>query len=434
MGFALFVLLNLVQILMPSAFVRDLEAVPIYLFVLLGCLVASYPGVLAQLHPASLAGRPISVCVLGLLVAVELSFLSHAHFLYARTLGPEFAKLVLYYLLLVANINSPARLRRFLTCIASFVGLLTLLALLQYHGQIDIESLRSLERGDDVGLGLGTFHQLKANGVFDDPNDFCLVLMLSMAVCLYRLNDPAGSVFRIAWLIPLATFGYAFALTRSRGGFLGVLLALATFLYARFGLKKALPLAAVALPMMFVLFAGRQTSLSTGGGTAQARIQIWVEGITLFRQSPLFGIGFNQFVGVVGIEAHNSFLHTFADLGFFGGTLFLGIFVFALRALNLLGSNRTRLLDPDLRRLRPYLMAIVAGYFGGMMSISRAYIIPTYMIAGLITVFLQCTMIWPPLPSLRFNARLVQRMAITGVIFMVSIYFYTRFSARWGGG
>src|SRR4051794_25900764 len=166
MGFVLFVLMNMVQILMPSAFVADLEAVPIYQFLLLGCLAASYPAVLAQLQPASLAGRPISACVVGLFVAVELSFLSHAHFLHARTLGPEFAKLVLYYLLLVANVDSPARLRLFLTTVVSFVGVLTLLALLQYHGQIDIESLRPLERGDDVGLGGGVFQQLQANGVF----------------------------------------------------------------------------------------------------------------------------------------------------------------------------------------------------------------------------------------------------------------------------
>jgi O-antigen ligase len=254
-----------------------------------------------------------------------------------------------------------------------------------------------------------------------------------MVVCLYWANDLSAGLFRAAWLMPLAFFGYAFALTRSRGGFLGMLLALLTFLGARFGLKKALPLAGLVLPVMFLLFAGRQTSFSTSGGTGQQRIQIWVEGVGMFRQNPVFGIGFNQFVDLMRIEAHNSFLAVFVDLGFFGGSLFLGIFVYSLWALNHLGSGRAVAMDPELLRFRPYLMAIVAGYFGGMMTISRAYIIPTYMIAGLVTAFFRGATFRQPFPSLRLNTRLLGRLVFAGASFMVLIYLYTRSAARWGG-
>jgi hypothetical protein len=435
-GFALFILLTASQILMPSAFFPELGEYSIYLIILICCLTVSIPRVLALLNRTTLVEQPITVCVLGLQVAVALSHLSHFVTYLLQDSMTSFFKLVLYYLLLVANVDSSARLRQFLWWITLLVGILTFLVFLQHFGVIDIESLRPTERGNDVAdVESGkTITQVKANGVFSDPNDYCLILILSMTVCLYRMTDPAGGLLRVVWLMPLAAFGFALALTRSRGGFLGLLLALVTFLYARFGLKKAAPLAALALPVMFVLFAGRQTSLSTSGGTAQQRIQIWVEGVALFRQNPVFGVGFNRFGKIVSLDAHNSFLHAFVDLGFFGGMFFLGIFFYSLWSLNQLGLGRLQVLDPEMRRLRPYLMTFVAGYVGTMMSLSRAYIIPTYMVAGLVTVFLREAVVWPPTPAFRFGARLVGRMVVVGVAFMISMYLYTRFSARYGGG
>src|ERR1700751_4272307 len=114
MGFPLFLLVNAVQFIMPAAFVADLAAFPIYQVVVLCCLAVSYPRVLSQLDRVTLVERPITVCVLGLLVAVALSFLSQVNLYYTRTATLDYLKLVIYYLLLVANINSPARLRRFL--------------------------------------------------------------------------------------------------------------------------------------------------------------------------------------------------------------------------------------------------------------------------------------------------------------------------------
>ena len=71
--------------------------------------------------------------------------------------------------------------------------------------------------------------------------------------------------------------------------------------------------------------------------------------------------------------------------GFFGGTLFLGTFYFAVVTLRRFGAAPHHMLDPEMRRLRPFLFAAVAAYATGLMTLSNSYIEPTYAILGLVT-------------------------------------------------
>jgi hypothetical protein len=111
--------------------------------------------------------------------------------------------------------------------------------------------------------------------------------------------------------------GYAFALTRSRGGFLALAAGLVTMIVAKLGWRNSIPVTAIALPVLLVLFAGRQTSinLSDKNDTAQGRMGIWRDGMMLLKGSPLFGIGYGEFVEEVGHVAHNSFVHCFVEQG-----------------------------------------------------------------------------------------------------------------------
>src|SRR5262245_22745546 len=146
MRFFLFILVNAVLFVRPAEIVPELEGAPIYEMVILVSLAASATGVLQQLTTQSLAGRPITVCVLGLLVAVVLSHLSHGMLSEAGTFGVLFLKIVLYYLLLVAVVDTPARMRQFLGWVGVLILALTALALLQHHGTIDLPMSASVEQ------------------------------------------------------------------------------------------------------------------------------------------------------------------------------------------------------------------------------------------------------------------------------------------------
>jgi putative inorganic carbon (hco3(-)) transporter len=435
MEFILFILVNATLFIRPAEVVPALTGLPIYNVLISICLMASFPRIFDQLTGRSLFESPISACVLGLLAAVMLSHLSHLNFSGLLEGGSEFAKIILYYLLMVSVVDSPARLRRFLWLLVGFTVVLTVLALLQYHDLIDVPSLQSV--GDqEVDAATGeeyTVLRLCSTGIYNDPNDLCLILLVTMGICLYGLGDRRAGPLRYLWLAPLVLFGYALTKTHSRGGFLALLAAMMVLFHARFGWRKAIPLAMVALPAAFVLFAGRQTNISTSDDTGQDRIQLWAQGFALLRQSPLFGIGQNRYAEEVGLVAHNSFIHGFTELGVFGGSLFTGIFYCALSALHRLGPSQMLIPDPELRRLRPYLMAIVAAYAAGLLTISRNYIVPTYMIFGLVNVYLRLATEGSPLRPPRFDLGFVQRLGTISVVFIITAYFFVRTFARFGG-
>jgi hypothetical protein len=432
-GFALFILVTATMFIRPSELVPTLAGLPIYNVLISACLLASLPQVMAQLGGRSLAETPISACVVGLLPAAALSRLSHQDF---SGIGDavDFGKVILYYLLLVGLIDSPARLSRFLRMLVVSTAVLTVLALLQYHGLIDIEALQSIydQESDEQG-GDSFVLRLCSTGIFHDPNDLSMILIVAMGACLFQMGGRRPAFTRLLWLGTLVLFGYALTKTHSRGGFLALLAGLMVLFHSRFGWKRAVPLLALALPAAFVLFAGRQTNISTDGDTGQDRIRLWAEGFALLRGSPIFGIGQNRYAEEVGLVAHNSFIHGFTELGVLGGALFTGAFASAFLTLRALGARSSEIRDPELRRLRPYLMAMVAAYAFGLLTISRNYVIPTYLVLGLAVTYVRLVAADSGLAMPRFDLAFVGRLGAMGVAFLVAASAFVRVFARFGG-
>jgi hypothetical protein len=432
MDFLLFLLVNAALFIRPAEVIPGMQDIELYKLLIIPCLVVALPAVLEQFQADKLAARPLTVCVLGLWLAIVLSQLSHGQAEKAALEGFAFAKTVAYYLLFVAIVNTPERLRRFLFWVMVFAAATTLVAVLRYHGVIELPTLTTLQDRRDDELGNETiFLRLCGTGIFRDPNDFTLLLVLGIPLTLYRLTGTQGGLGRVLWLAPLALFGYALALTQSRGGLLAVMLGLFVLFQARFGKKIAFLLMVAVLPVLLVFMAGRQTDVFTSGDTAQQRYQLWSDGLMLLREAPVFGVGVEEFQPRAGMVAHNSFVHAFGELGLFGGTLFLGAFFYGLWTLYRLGSRDRVIVDPTLRRLQPYVLAIVAGYAGAMLSLSHVYSVPTYTALGLMTSFLGLAVVYPPLPVRRFNGQLLQRFALATASFLLVTYLVVRVMVRW---
>jgi O-antigen ligase len=430
MTFFLFVVVNFLLFVRPTDYLPGVMGQHLYNYVILTCFVLAVPQVIQQLSGRVLEARPITVCVLGLFVAVLLSHLSHFNLEGTFTSGVEFAKKVIYYLLLVSVVTSAVRLRRFLFWLACFFTLITALTVLEYKGVFKLETFRASIK-DQAGFDTITEQEievsrLKASGVFNDPNDFALLLVVGVPLSLYFLTDKRLGIGRLVWLLPLGLFMLALALTYSRGGFLAFMAGLLVLIRSRLSLAKSLAAAALVVPVLLVLFAGRQTNISTSVNTGQARVDMWAHGLVMFQQAPLFGIGENLYSQEAGQVAHNSYVHCYTELGFFGGTLFLGAFFFAVMTLRRYGDGQHRVLDPEMRRLRPFLLSAVTAYGTGLFMLSNSYIEPTYAILGLVTAYAQVTAVFPPLPVLRFNTRLAQRLAFASVCFLVGLYVFAR--------
>jgi O-antigen ligase len=434
LGFGLFLVVNATYFIRPTEIFPVLLGWHIYLVPISLCLLVTLPGVLHQLTDRSLSRRPITVCVLSLLVLGLVSNLAHFYFSWALSTALDFTKVVVYYLLLVALVNTPARLRAFLSWFALFCTAITALAVLQYHGLIQLANLSALKdtfRDPATGQVMAV-QRLRGSGVFQDPNDLCLVLVVGIGLACYWLGERRSGPARFLWLGPLLLLVYALTLTHSRGGFLGFLAGLLVYLYARYGSRRMLLLSAVLLPVAFVVFAGRQTNITPGDNTGQTRIQHWSDALAGFRANPVFGVGMERIGDVLnGRAAHNSFLNCFTELGFLGGILFLGAFYVALRSLNQVVAARFTLRDSELRRLHPYVMAIVAAYAVGMASLSVSYMVITYTILGLATVYLHMASFYTSAATTPFNTRLVGRMAGVSVVFLLGLYVFIRMFIRW---
>jgi hypothetical protein len=436
MSFFFFILVTVVLFIRPAEIVPALQDQPIYEVLILTCFALSCPKVLGQLTKGSLVSRPITACVVGFLGAIFLSAVLNFSGTEACVQGFTFFKVLMYYLLLVAAVDSAERLKGLLYILGGLILALTILALLQYHGVVDIAALASIaqRQEDDIDATTGetgaVLLRLCSTGIFNNPNDLARILVVGIVICLYGLDDRQGKIPRLLWIPPLMVFGYALILTHSRGGFLTLLGSLLILGGCRFGKGKLIALGVIVLPLLFALFAGRQTNLSTSEGTGHQRIQLWRDGLEAFKESPVLGIGMDAYPTVAGkYVAHNSFVHSFTELGFIGGTLFTGMFYLALWNLHRLGNRQPTTEDSELHRMRPYVMAIIGGYVVGMFSSSRCYSVPTYQLLALATVYCRVAAGSFSEPLARLDLSLVRRLSVVSATLLTLTYLFVRLAS-----
>jgi len=430
-AYALFLLLTAILIARPTELIPALDGAPLYEITIIATLLAALPMVLKQLSPAALIAKPITPCVFGICAMVLLSLLSQGKPEEAFTEAISFAKISLYYLMLISLASTPRRLRGLLILVCVCVTFIAILAILQYYNYINIQSLAPvLDSGLNQDGQEFRFERLRGPGIFNDPNDICHILGLSILACCYAISTKRSIIWRITGGAMIAVLSYAVILTQSRGGLLALLCGMGMLIVGRFGWKRALIPAALLLAGVLA-FSSRQTNISTSSGTAQDRIQLWSDALVDFRQEPIFGIGVGDFQKTSGLVTHNSFLQSYAEMGFIGGTLFLGAFFMALRTVARWRSETLEFMNPQLWQLRPYLAAIIVAYIVGMMSLSRGYVVPTYLVLGLASAYQQCAARTGTLRGLRLTPSLVVHVIALSVLFLIAMYLFVIVSVRW---
>jgi putative inorganic carbon (hco3(-)) transporter len=422
-GYVLFLAATAVLLLRPADSIPDLQNVPIYQFFISACLCLSIPRILRQFTTSS-PTRALTLLIFGIWIFIILSHLARGSLWDARISGVEFLKLFIYYLLTVSWADSPGRLRQFMLCLIVCIFVQTILGLFEYDGWINLSTLRSIEEAERSDGSITTLivHRLCGIGIFDDPNDLCQLLVMAMMLCFGLLGCRHQSRLSFGWLLPLGVFVYSIALTRSRSGFLSLLAAIGTLLMARYGRGRALFYATLLLPVIFLIFAGRQTDvdLSDRGDTFQTRLDCWSDSLDLFKSSPVFGVGEGQQVEQRYYVAHNSFIQSFAELGFAGGACFLGAFLVAIRAIHQTDLGDA---DPGLARLQPVFLAVIIAYAIGLLALSRGYTISTYLILGLAAAYINLT---PRARPFRLNFGFIQQLMVASILFVAATYLFIR--------
>jgi O-antigen ligase len=433
LGFVAFVVLTAILFVRPSDMFDTMETWPIYRAGLLGCLLVLGYAAYEQLRPVSLKFQPITICVLGIALSAILSNAAHGDFYTARFTAVDCLSWVLFYLFLVGCVDSSQRMRRYLLWLLVFIMLVCGLGLLQYHGFIDINAKPSAELEEYIDPDSGqniVMTRLCSVGIFDNPNDLARIIVVGVILCLWALGDRRFSAARYLWTIPLGLFAYALALTYSRGGFLAMMAAILTLLAVRYGRTKSVILAAIILPILLFAYSGRITDDDVSGGTGQERIKLWRDAFDSMKSAPIFGIGVGEFSDQEGLLVHNSFLQCYTEMGIIGGTIFSGAFYLAVWGPYRLKKYLPRIADPELRRLQPYLLAIMVGSIVGMFSSTRSYRVDTYLLLGLAGAYLRIAGNIVPASRLKFDKPLMVRLGILGIVCVTAFNLYVRVAAR----
>jgi O-antigen ligase len=422
-GLALLMLAALTLLFRPADLFPRLAHEPIYEVLVAACFAMSFPWVLQHLAAMTLRKNAIVLLAILLPPAVMLSHLAHLNTYEARMGGLEMAKACVLFVLVIANIRTLVRLKALLLVVTAGVLGVAVLAVLQYHEFLFLPALKGVEQGAADSGDVPVLIRLVGIGVFNDPNDFSLILVFAIFVCCFGIGERWIGWGRMVLLAALPLLCYALYLTHSRGGMLSALGGMVAFLMARYGWRNAVPLAILLVPTVLILVGGRQVSvgLDDPEDSFQTRLELWHESFNAFKSAPLLGIGQGKLAESIGQVAHNSYLHAFAELGLFGGMAFIGVFYLILH-----GLWRSAPEDRGLRRLRPFMLAMTVGYAAGLLSLSRCYSVPTQLVLAVAATYLALASAEGSVALPRLDWTCFRRVSGVGAAFLVATYLFVR--------
>ncbi len=265
--------------------------------------------------------------------------------------------------------------------------------------------------------------RVRYRGFLQDPNELATAIASALPLALMFLGRR-----RAWWRILLAAALTALVLvvtvfTGSRTGQLVVLVVM-TVLYApRLGWKSILIGALMAGPVL--LFGGRggeEASEST-----MERLEAWSTGIDLFRSSPIWGIGVDQFSRNHYLTAHNTLVLVVAEMGIVGLVVWLSMLYMCFKIMvTALIRYRT---DPEGELAHQWARAIfsslsvvfVAGQF-----LSLAYHFVVWVFFGVSGAFYMSVRRHDPDFRVRFGLRDFFGVTIFSGLYVVAVFVYCR--------
>ena len=231
-----------------------------------------------------------------------------------------FVKIILIFALMMSTLSTPKRLYQMTWLIITVCG------------YISVRGIYDYLRG--VNLMEGNRLRGAVGGFMENPNDLAMNLIVFMAPALFIVFKDRGAVRRLFALGIVGVMAIAIVLTKSRAGFIGMagmgLVVLYYMVRERPGVIFAIIFAALlAAPVMPGAFWDRMATITNPDaeqtGSRQQRIQLYRQGIQVFAENPLTGVGAGQFQnydGAMMVErwraTHNVWLQVAAELGIFG--------------------------------------------------------------------------------------------------------------------
>jgi O-antigen ligase len=244
-------------------------------------------------------------------------------------------------------------------------------------------------------------------GQFYDPNDLAFTLICVLPFVVFGFFEEKG-IKKFFLLLSGSLILTSIIFTRSRGGFIGLLVVGGLILFKTFKKSKLLTglvlLGSIAVftfltppdyweRMETIVEPGDDYNISSPSG----RIEVWKRGFKLITEKPFTGTGIGNFSIAEGLSredtggqktpwvtAHNSFIQIGGELGVGGLILFVLFIYYLFKKIRSFTSK-----DPQIKIFKDSLEVSLIGYFTGGFFLSQAYGMVLYLIAGM-TIALNC--------------------------------------------
>jgi hypothetical protein len=282
----------------------------------------------------------------------------------------------------------------------------------------------------------------------NDPNDLAQLIVCCIPLTFFFWRP--RKLFRntVFVLLPVSALLFGAFLTHSRGSVLALLAMIVVAARRRIKTLPALLLAGVlfvaAMAMQFT--GGRGISVDNGTD----RMDLWSEGLEMFKSHPLFGVGFNQMPDNTtnGLTPHNSVVECAAELGLFG-LYFWSLFLLpTLRdALAIASSERvseavpieagTKLLPRPMRkvqtvdkaevnRLGRLVVLSLTGFLVSGWFLSRAFTMTLFLLGGIVEVVFEMALQRGMIAPLMLFARVLRYAGGFAIILVMVVYIMLR--------
>lgn len=263
-----------------------------------------------------------------------------------------FVKVLVVFALMMNTLTSPKRIE--------LLGRVILLCwgLMAANGLFDYARGVNLWQGGRLGG--------PPDGLFSNPNDFALGMVVFMPIAIVGALTPRNPVlWRMFAAASVVLMAAVTVLTKSRGGALGLVVVLAAMVVLTCRARPAFAITVlagmlIATPFTPASFWSRMTSIFDSEldareftGSREARRTVMQEGIQTFLERPLTGVGAGQFrnYNFPGRQerwrsSHNSLIEVAAEIGIVG----LLAFVFLIVRAGTTARSVRRMLERRSRR------------------------------------------------------------------------------------
>ncbi|UCF06436.1 MAG: O-antigen ligase family protein [bacterium] len=400
--------------LRPQEFVSALKNQPLMLamaFVVLGTLIIHN---VIQRKPFVIFNMRQAIFMIVFLLLIPLSQLQRFYLTGAKLGFQEFLPTFLMFFMIINLITDMNQLKKTFYLLLFMTLFISLNGILQYHRGLDIAGRTTTVDG-----------RIRWVGIFDDPNDLGLTILVFMPFALLKLLERYKPLLlRILWILILGALLYALYLTNSRGTFIGLLVVLFYFLIKRLGVIRGGLIGIALTAGLYLIGPSRLEDINVREASASGRIDAWITGLRLTIRRPILGVGYGRFTEFHHLTAHNSVVLCMTELGLVGLFVWLSMIVTSFREM-IVAEKYTQ--GTELSGYAETLQMTIVGFMAAAFFLSRTYNEIIYIIIALCTLFSYFTRRDHGYKIPFFSLKTLTRVLVTMVILVMLVRLFVSF-------